>query len=56
VTRYHKSQAMFKVISRFTPWRLAQVFAVYLVYVQPWVEELDQQTNGLPRSEPSLAR
>jgi hypothetical protein len=47
---------MFKVISRFTPWRLAQVFAVYLVYVQPWVEELDQQTNGLPRSEPSLAR
>jgi hypothetical protein len=54
VTRYHKSQAMFgepKVIPRFIPWRLAQVFAVYLVYVQPWVEELDQQTNGLPRSD-----
>ena len=54
VTRYHKSQAMFgepKVIPRFIPWRLAQVFAVILVYVQPWIEELDQQTNGLPRSD-----
>lgn len=54
VTRYHKSQAMFgepKVIPRFLPWRLAQVFAVYLVYVQPFIEELDQQTHGLPRSD-----
>jgi hypothetical protein len=40
-----------KVIPRFIPWRLAQFFAVYLVYVQPRVEELDQQTNGLPRSD-----
>jgi superfamily II DNA or RNA helicase len=54
VTRYHKSQAMFgepKVIPRFIPWRLAQVIVVYLVYVQPFMEELDQQTNGPPRSD-----
>lgn len=54
VTRYHKSQAMFgepKVIPRFIPWRLAQVFLIFMVYVQPFMEELDQQTNGLPRSD-----
>ena len=54
VTRYHKSQAMFgepKVIPCFIPWRLAQVIVVYLVYVQPFMEELDQQTNGPPRSD-----
>jgi superfamily II DNA or RNA helicase len=54
VTRYHKSQALFgepKVIPRFLPWRLGQAMAVYLAYVQPFMEELDQQTNGLPRSD-----
>lgn len=54
VTRYHKSQAMFgepKVIPRFIPWRLAQVFIVYMSWVKPFLEEINQQTNGLPRSD-----
>ena len=54
VTRYHKSQAMFgepKVIPRFLPWRLAQVFVICMAWVKPFVEELNQQTNGLPRSD-----
>ena len=33
------------------PMAAGPVFAVYLLYVQPWLEELDQQTNGLPRSD-----
>lgn len=54
VTRYHKSQALFrkaKVIPRFLPWRVGQMFAVYLAYVQPFSEILDQKTNGLPQSD-----
>lgn len=54
VTRYHKSLALFgeaKVIPRFLPWRVGQLFAVYLAYVQPFSETLDQKTNGLPRSD-----
>ena len=54
VTRYHKSQALFgapKVIPRFLPWKVGQLMVVYLTYVQPFREELDQKTNGLPRSE-----
>ena len=54
VTRYHKSQALFgrpKVIPRFLPWRVGQLVAVFLTYVQEFKEDLDQQTNGLPRSD-----
>jgi superfamily II DNA helicase RecQ len=54
VTRYHKSQALFgeaKVIPRFLPWRIGQIWAIYLAFVQPFAEALDQKTNGLPRSD-----
>ena len=54
VTRYHKSQALFgetKVIPRFLPWRVGQLLAVYLAYVQPFSETLDQKTRGPPRSD-----
>lgn len=54
MTRYHKSQAMFgepKVIPRFIPWRLTQVFVICMAWVKPFLEELNQQTNGLPRSD-----
>jgi hypothetical protein len=54
VTRYHKSQALFgkpKVIPRFLPWRVGQLMALYQVYVQPFKEDVDQLTNGLPRSD-----
>ena len=54
VTRYHKSQALFgrpKVIPRFMPWRIGQLVAIYLAYVQGFKEDLDQQTNGPRRSD-----
>jgi superfamily II DNA helicase RecQ len=54
VTRYHKSQALFgeaKVIPRFLPWRIGQIFAVNLACVQPFAETLEQKTNGRPRSD-----
>lgn len=54
VTRYHKSQALFgeaKVIPRFLPWQLGQLFAVYMGYVQLFSETLSQKSNGLPRSD-----
>ena len=54
VTRYHKSQALFgrpKVIPRFLPWRVGQLVAVFLTHVKEFKEDLDQQTNGLPRSD-----
>ena len=41
VTRYHKSQSQYdkpKVIPRFLPWRVGQLLAVYLAYVQPFQE------------------
>lgn len=49
VVRYHKSQSQFdkpKVIPRFLPWRVGQLLALYLVYVQPFVEYLSVQVNG----------
>src|ERR1700712_342634 len=49
VTRYHKSQALFgeaKVIPRFLPWRVSQMFAVYTACVQSFSETLNQKTNG----------
>jgi hypothetical protein len=49
VTRYHKSQSQMdkpKVIPRFLPWRVGQVLAVYLAYVQPVQEYLSVQVKG----------
>ena len=49
VTRYHKSQTQMdkpKVIPRFLPWRVGQVLAVYLAYVQPVQEYLSVQVKG----------
>ena len=49
VTRYHKSQSQMdkpKVIPRFLPWRVGQVLAVYLAYVQPVQEYLSVQVRG----------
>lgn len=54
VTWYHKSQALFgeaKVIPRFLLWRVGQIWAIYLAYVQPFLKTLDQKTNRLPRSD-----
>ncbi len=49
VTRYHKSQSQLdkpKVIPRFLPWRVGQLLAVYLVYVQSFQEYLSVQVKG----------
>jgi hypothetical protein len=49
VTRYHKSQSQMdkpKVILRFLLWRVSQVLAVYLAYVQPVQEYLSVQVRG----------
>jgi superfamily II DNA helicase RecQ len=49
VTRYHKSQSQLdkpKVIPRFLPWRVGQLLALYLVYVQPFQEYLSVQVKG----------
>ena len=49
VTRYHKSQSQWdkpKVIPRFLPWRVGQLLAVYLAYVQPIQELLAAQINS----------
>ena len=49
VTRYHTSQSQYdkpKVIPRFLPWRVGQLLAVYLAYVQPFQEYLSVQVKG----------
>jgi hypothetical protein len=54
VTRYHKSQSRMdklKVIPRFLPWRVGQVLAVYLAYLQPVQEYLSVQVKGSERME-----
>ena len=54
VTRYHKSQSQFdkpKVIPRFLPWRVGQLLAVYLAYVQPVQEFLTVQIKGSGQSD-----
>jgi hypothetical protein len=54
ITRYYKSQALFgeaKVIPRFLLWQIGQIWAIYLAYMQPFSETLDQNTNRLPRSD-----
>jgi len=54
VTRYHKSQSQFdepKVIPRFLPWKVGQLLAVYLAYVQPLQEYLSEQVRGFGFSD-----
>ena len=54
VTRYHKSQLQFdkpKVIPRFLPWKVGQLLAVYLAYVQPLQEYLGEKVRGLGFSD-----
>jgi len=49
VTRYHKSQSQWdkpKVVPRFLPWRVGQLVAVYLAYLQPFREYLTVQVLG----------
>ncbi len=43
VSRYYKSQSQWdvpKAVPSFLPWRAGQLMAVYLAYVQPFVERL----------------
>ena len=50
ISRYNKSQAMWdrpKVIPRFLPWRVGQLFAVYLAYVRPLTEHLNSEVLGV---------
>jgi superfamily II DNA helicase RecQ len=54
VTRYHKSQSQFdkpKVIPRFLPWRVGQLLAIYLAYVQPFQQYLTVKVKGSGRSD-----
>ena len=54
VTRYHKSQSQFdkpKVIPRFLPWKVGQLLAVYLAYVQPLQQYLGEKVLGLSVSD-----
>jgi hypothetical protein len=54
VTRYHKSQSQFdkpKVVLRFLPWRVGQLLAIYLAYVQPFQQYLAVKVKGLGRSD-----
>jgi hypothetical protein len=54
VTRYHKSQSQFdkpKVIPRFLPWRVGQLLAIYLAYVQPFQQYLAVKVKGSGRSD-----
>lgn len=49
VVRYHKSQSQWdkpKVVPRFLPWRLGQVMATHLAYLQPFAEYLTVQVLG----------
>ena len=49
VVRYHKSQPQWdkpKIVLRFLPPQLGQVMALYLVYIQPFKENLTLQVLG----------
>ncbi|KAK4978488.1 hypothetical protein LTR28_005319 [Elasticomyces elasticus] len=49
VTRYHKSQSQWdkpKVVPLFLPWRVGQLVAVYMAYLQPFREYLAVQVLG----------
>lgn len=52
VTRYNKTSSQWdtpKVVPRFLPWRLGQVTAIYLSYIQPFVERMSADV-GVPYS------
>jgi superfamily II DNA helicase RecQ len=54
VTRYHKSQSQFdkpKVVPRFLPWKVGQLLAIYLAYVQPFQQYLTVKINGSGQSD-----
>lgn len=54
VTRYHKSQSQFdkpKVIQKFSPWRVGQMLAIYLAYVQSFQQYLTVTFKGSGRSD-----
>ncbi|KAK5162702.1 uncharacterized protein LTR77_011237 [Saxophila tyrrhenica] len=54
VTRYHKSQSQFdkpKVIPRFLPWKVGQLLAVHLAYVQPLQQYLGERVRELGVSD-----
>ncbi|KAK4913694.1 hypothetical protein LTR49_018028 [Elasticomyces elasticus] len=49
VTRYHKSQSQFdkpKAILCFLPWRVGQLLAIYLTYVQALQQYLSDEVRG----------
>lgn len=48
VSRYYKSQSQWdvpKAVPSFLPWRVGQIMAVYLAYVQPFAERLSVAMN-----------
>ena len=54
ITCYHKSQSQFdklKVIPRFLLWRVGQLLAIYLAYVQPFQQYLTVKVKGSGRSD-----
>ncbi|TKA72808.1 hypothetical protein B0A55_09533 [Friedmanniomyces simplex] len=54
VTRYHKSQSQFykpKVILRFLLWKVGQLLAMYLAYVQPLQWYLSEEVRGFGYSD-----
>ncbi|KAF4546948.1 Orsellinic acid-like protein [Elsinoe fawcettii] len=54
VTRYHKSASQFdspKVVPRFLPWRVGQLMALYIAYIQPFQELLSVHVFGARWSE-----
>ena len=49
VSRYHKTQSLWdkpRVIPRFLPWRVSQLFGVFLAYVHPLSEHLVSHVTG----------
>ena len=54
ITQYHKSEAVLsspKVVPWFLPARISQLLAVYLAYVCPFADRLNDNTKGLECSE-----
>ncbi|KAF3029165.1 hypothetical protein E8E12_000446 [Didymella heteroderae] len=49
VSRYHKTQSLWdkpRVIPRFLPWRVSQLFSIFLAYVHPLSEHLVSHVTG----------
>jgi hypothetical protein len=51
VTRYHRSQSQPKIVPRFLSQPVGQLLAVYLAYLQPFVEHLTVQVLGGGRAD-----